>query len=329
MKLNIREQDKVSKEKIGIFDKDSLVNDIRKLGVKMGDLIHIKVSLSSIGYVEGGAETLIEALLDVVGETGTIIADAFVLAYPLPLSKEDAKKISGTMTPSYAGAVANVMIKHPKMFRSLHPIQKFVAIGAEAEKLMKQHTANSYAYDVLRVLAEKDAKNLKIGKDQKVAGVGTTHVAIGLLGFRQKRALFGVNYRDEKGKVVLFKVNWAGGCARGFSNFLPLYKSGGAVLVEGKIGNAEAKITSMKKTLEIEMEVLTKKPAFFLCNDLSCISCRLTWKFSNGNVVSVIFHKLLREFKEHPIDRVFTVIFKKIELQLRQIFKSSLNSRNV
>ena len=168
--------------------KDRLVADLKNLGVRPGDLLNVKVSLKSVGYVEGGPNTLIDALLEVVGPEGTLVSDSFVNVYPLPLSKKNAKKISDRWTPSYAGAVANAMIKYPNAFRSLHPVQKFVAIGAMAEELTQNHTPDSYAYDVLRVMCETGGRNLKLGTDEKVVGVGTTHVAIGALGFHQKRS---------------------------------------------------------------------------------------------------------------------------------------------
>lgn len=295
MKPNL--MDNSPKTNAKMINREDLVRDLRELGVKKGDLLNLKVSLKSIGWIEGGANMLVEALLEAIGETGTIVADAFINVYPLPLSKENAKKISDQKSPSYAGALANAMLKHPKMFRSSHPVQKFVAIGAEAEELMGNHTPDSYAYDVLRVMAEKGGKNLKIGKDSKVVGVGTTHVAIGLLGFKQKRKPLGTNYRNKKGEIVTFKLNWPGGCSEGFNNFLPLYKEGGSILAEGKIGNAETKTTSMKRTLEIEMEKLSEDPTFFFCKNPACVGCRLTWEFSSGNIFSVNFHRLLNKFK--------------------------------
>ena len=312
MRSDAKKRDKLYEKARDVFDKERLLQDLKKLGIAGGDILHLKVSLSSIGYVEGGADTLIEALLEAVGESGTIVADAFVSVYPMPLSEEDSRKISDKMTPSYAGALANSMVRHPKMFRSSHPIQKFVAIGAEAEKLMKEHTPDSYAYDVLRVLAEKDAKNLKIGNDEKVIGVGTTHVAIGSLKFKQRRPRCGLYYLDHMGEIVFFERNWAGGCAEGFGNFLPLYRDGGAILSKGKVGNAQATITSMKKTLEIEVEKLSEDPTFFFCSDPTCVSCRLSWEFSNGNLAITTFYNVLYRFKRLS-NKIFFAICKRVK----------------
>ena len=39
---------------VRLFTKNDLVKDIRALGVKEGDLLHLKVSMKSIGDVDGG-----------------------------------------------------------------------------------------------------------------------------------------------------------------------------------------------------------------------------------------------------------------------------------
>jgi aminoglycoside N3'-acetyltransferase len=254
--------------------------------------VNAKVSLKSIGHVEGGADTLLEALLEAVGRSGTIVTDSFVDVYPLPLNEETARKLSGRSTPSYAGALANVLVRHPRAFRSSHPVQKFAAVGARAEELMSAHTPISYAYDVLRVMAEQGGRNLKIGSEEKTVGVGTTHVAIGLLRLRQKRPRAGRAYVENGGRVVTFERDWAGACTKGFVNFMPRYRSIGAILSEGRVGLAQAKITDMKLTLEAELELLRKDPSLLMCDDPTCVECRLSWEFSTGSLGGVILHNL-------------------------------------
>ena len=146
---------------------------------------------------------------------------------------------------------------------------------------MLKHTDKSPAYDPLHKMSMMDAKHITIGN--KVVGVGTTHVAQNLLGFKQKGRPLGINHLDENGEVVLFRKNWAGGCGNGFPNFFPLYEKGGAILARGKIGQANAMVTSMKATLDIELDKLSQDPTFFFCGERSCVSCNLTWEFSKGN----------------------------------------------
>ena len=268
--------------------KDELVADIQKAGIKAGDILNLKISLKSIGWVEGGAETIISAFLDVIGPDGTIVTDSFVHVKPLKYLKRHLY-LTDDKTPSYAGAVANAMLKHPNVRRSKHPIQKFAIIGKYADDFADNHTDKSYAYDVLRRMAELGAKNIRLGDPNKVVGVGTTHVAIGLLKYQQKRLKYGVHYSTADNPQKLFLVNWAGGCVAGFNKLFPKYKEIGSFLYEGKVGDANIIVSDMKKTLEWEVEEGKRNPQFFFCDNPACIDCRLAWKFSTGKLLKVMW----------------------------------------
>lgn len=56
-----------------VVTKEGLKRGLRELGLKEGDIVGVHSSLSSFGYVDGGADTVIDALLEVVGEEGTIV----------------------------------------------------------------------------------------------------------------------------------------------------------------------------------------------------------------------------------------------------------------
>src|SRR5829696_7137660 len=51
-----------------------LVRDLRNLGLEPGGVTMVHCRMSALGYVVGGAETVVRALLDVVGPEGTLVA---------------------------------------------------------------------------------------------------------------------------------------------------------------------------------------------------------------------------------------------------------------
>jgi len=271
-------------ENINYYD---LCRDFDKLGIKKGDNLNLKISLKSIGHVEGGASTVVNALLDVIGREGTIVAESFVNSFYFPRLMGE-KALVTQKTTSYAGAIANEMLKRADSYRSTHPIQKFVAIGKYAKYLTERHTPNSMPYNVLKELSELNGKNLRVGGLDKVVGVGTTHVAITSLGLRERRIKSGVKYINEKGEMKVFMLNWAGGCAKGFNNLMNIYKENGCIISEGLIGNAPSMITDMKKTLECEIELFSKNPKAFLCDDPCCVNCRMSWDFSEKKLMVFI-----------------------------------------
>ena len=60
---------------------EMLENNLAALGVQAGDLLVVHSSLSSLGWVEGGEHTVIEALLECLGPQGTLFMPALSLGY--------------------------------------------------------------------------------------------------------------------------------------------------------------------------------------------------------------------------------------------------------
>ena len=71
------------------MQKTELVEELKKIGLQEGMMLEVHSSLSSFGHVEGGAETVIEALMECVGEKGSIFMPALALSPELELTEED------------------------------------------------------------------------------------------------------------------------------------------------------------------------------------------------------------------------------------------------
>lgn len=69
--------------------KSELVEELKRIGLQEGMEIEVHSSLSSFGYVEGGAETVIESLMECVGKSGSIFMPALRLSPPMELTEED------------------------------------------------------------------------------------------------------------------------------------------------------------------------------------------------------------------------------------------------
>jgi aminoglycoside 3-N-acetyltransferase len=62
---------------------------LQQLGLSKGGVAEVHSSLSSLGWVEGGAPTVVDALMNVVGEQGTLVMSAYPVSLPLPLTEEE------------------------------------------------------------------------------------------------------------------------------------------------------------------------------------------------------------------------------------------------
>ncbi|MCI7805249.1 MAG: AAC(3) family N-acetyltransferase [Oscillospiraceae bacterium] len=71
------------------MNRHKLINEFRNIGIAEGMELEVHSSLSSFGYVEGGAETVIEALMECVGKSGSIFMPALRLGSPMELTEDD------------------------------------------------------------------------------------------------------------------------------------------------------------------------------------------------------------------------------------------------
>jgi aminoglycoside 3-N-acetyltransferase len=159
-----------------------LVRDFRLLGVMPGQTLLVHASLRSLGWVAGGADTVVGALRQALGPDGNIVVPASTETNSLTsrkhreriaqMSANQAKRYRDEMpafnpatTTSGAGAIAEQIRKSAGAVRSDHPQSSFAAIGHDAEYLMADHRLNSHLgeYSPLAKLYKMDALVLMIG----------------------------------------------------------------------------------------------------------------------------------------------------------------------
>ncbi len=73
------------------ISKANIKSRLREMGVTPGMQLEVHSSLSSFGAVDGGAQTLITALMETVTAVGAIVMPSFLLSKTLPLTDEDKK----------------------------------------------------------------------------------------------------------------------------------------------------------------------------------------------------------------------------------------------
>jgi len=68
---------------------ETVVDGLRRLGVARGAVVEVHGSLKAFGRVEGGAPTVLKALMDVVSSEGTIVMSAYLVSLAVPLTDDD------------------------------------------------------------------------------------------------------------------------------------------------------------------------------------------------------------------------------------------------
>lgn len=134
--------------------KQDILEALEKVGVCRGQVLMVHTSLSSLGYVCGGAQVVIEALLEAVGREGTIMmpAQSWKNLDPAtgvhwevpescwPLIRGNWPAYDKNITPTNTmGAVAEMFRQWPGAVRSDHPARSVAAWGKEAAWLTADH----------------------------------------------------------------------------------------------------------------------------------------------------------------------------------------------
>ena len=128
--------------------KDEIIQKLKEVGLKNGDTVMVHTSLGKMGYVCGGAQAVIEALMEVVGDSGTIMMPTQSWKNLDPetgvhweadqkdwqLIRDNWPPYDKNLTPTNTmGAVAEMFRQVPGSVRSDHPARSVCAWGRYAE----------------------------------------------------------------------------------------------------------------------------------------------------------------------------------------------------
>ncbi|MBE7560721.1 AAC(3) family N-acetyltransferase [bacterium] len=117
-----------------VISKARIVRDLAALGVAPGDILAVHSSLKAIGWVEGGPDAVVDALMETLTPEGTLLMPAMNRPVPVWLHAQ---------TPSAVGAVSEAFRRRQGVARSLHPTHSACAWGKHADRILAGHPAAS------------------------------------------------------------------------------------------------------------------------------------------------------------------------------------------
>lgn len=239
------------------IDQSDIEKGLYNLGLCQGDTVEVHSSLSSFGYVDGGAVTVIEAIKAVVGQSGTILMSAYPLSPPVKLTKEDKergirwklKKLPLNSNERTAmGAIVDEFVKYPGVVCG-KGIHRVCVWGKDYEKYKKGY----------KHIEEVDGKVLLLGVG--IDRCSSLHLAeedVSLPTDIQKYFEIPedilIDYPEDK---------WAIGCKEppgdAWGKVLKLAEGKGDVK-KNLIGDAECIVFRISLLLRIYRELLRKDP---------------------------------------------------------------------
>jgi len=119
-----------------VVTREQIARGLRAVGLGPGDVALVHSSLSSIGWVEGGAATVVEACLDVLDPAqGTLVL-------PTLCQKDVGRRFETwdrARSPSDVGAITEAGRLRPDAIRSDHATHSVAAIGRQAAEITAGH----------------------------------------------------------------------------------------------------------------------------------------------------------------------------------------------
>ena len=116
------------------FSKDDLINDLERAGFSRHDTVLIHSSMKSIGEVDGGADTVLDALMEFFGDEGLLVFPT--LSWRL---NSENPRFYPEKTASQVGVLPELFRQRPGVKRSLHPTHSVAAYGPDAEAFVAGH----------------------------------------------------------------------------------------------------------------------------------------------------------------------------------------------
>lgn len=157
------------------------VTRFSEAGIASGDTVVVHASLKTVGWISGGANTILEALLQVVGPQGTIVVSAqypdnvdpalmnrFVDPRTAKLLRQSQPPFRGKSTLLLGmGALTTVVQLDERSKVSDHPALAVAAIGKHAKWITSDHPLSPAfgPQSPLAKVVELGAKALLIGVD--------------------------------------------------------------------------------------------------------------------------------------------------------------------
>lgn len=247
--------DAISRKQIGA--------SLRALGLKSSDILFVHSSLSSIGYVDGGAQTVVDALLDVLGPKGTLVVPTFTDFHKVATDSV----FDPVRDPSDMGKISEAARTRPEALRSIHLKESMAAIGPRADEITAVQGASCWSGEgPFWKLYYLDARIMLLGVPylrSTFFHVIEQHVQTPYRYFDDVEAR--VREPDGTERPLLTRTfrPKPGFPGNDFNKFGAILEGRGLVSV-GAVGNAMARLFSAREAMEVGIEEYRDDPLLFV-----------------------------------------------------------------
>lgn len=252
-----------------------LAQHLEKAGFQRGQNVIMHSSLKSVGKTENGPETVVDALLSVIGPDANLLVPTFT--YSLPGWKGDPFDFE--QSAARTGAIPEYIRKRQDSVRSFHPTHSVAVIGPDKEEIISNHldaTPLGVGSPFSRML-DRDATILMLGTRQDTNS--SLHLCEVMANLPYINVPFSENtdfevawFHNSEGQIEFVPVREVPGCSRGFRAIEPELQARG-VIRSCKIGNATCQVLVMRDLVDAALDILAQNPTLLLCRLGHCAIC--------------------------------------------------------
>lgn len=242
-----------------VVTKNQIEAGLRDLGLEAGDTALVHSSLKSFGRVEGGADSVIDALLEVTGPKGCVVVPTLTLG-----ASESPVIFDVRESPSTSGLITNTFRERPEARRSHHPTSSAAAIGWAAGEMMAYH--NDTPCGLLSPYGQVYTRGgwcLFLGakwSTNTMFHVAEEIVMPKYLRFAEFRDAVLIDENGSRSTVAFRRYNcYQTGVQRDLSKMGPVFEAAGVVR-HGTIGSSECTLIRAKDVIDISVEILRDRP---------------------------------------------------------------------
>lgn len=243
---------------------ESIAADLRTLGVAGGDVLMMHSSKRSLGFVAGGTQAVIQAILDVLGPDGTLVVPAHTPDNSDPATWQNPPvpeawwaairhQVPGfdparTPTNRWMGTIAENVRTWPGALRSDHPQVSFAALGRHAAEILDDHLLD----DGLGEHSPLGAANRLDGKVLLLGCGYDTNTSLHLAECRQAappHTAFGSSVRRPDGTAEWITWTDVETSEDDFEDVGAAFEAAGGAVV-GPVGEATARLMSQRALVD-------------------------------------------------------------------------------
>ncbi len=236
-----------------------ITSSLRQLGVSEGMGVVVHSSLSRFGYVQGGAQCVISALMDILTPQGTLLMPSF--NHDTPFQPGGPGIYDPVQTPTSNGIIPETFWRLPQVYRSLDPTHPVAAWGKHAQRYTEHHhrTLTMGPESPLGMLGREGGYGLLLGigfEANTYHHIVETSVGAPCLGRRTEA--YPVRLPD--GRDVLGRTwGWRNGeCPFTDDGRYPAIMAERGLQCQAQIGHATATFFRLSDCFQVVAEILTE-----------------------------------------------------------------------